>query len=191
MFVPNEPFAAGRGFVAADEQLGAEAVVVLSHEFWMRRFGGDPAVVGETVSMDGRPRLVAGVAPAAFSFPGSERVDVYHPHSFPPVVSEDGREISSRAGTWSGPSASRQLAPRPLCRPWGPRLPANRELSCGRPPGDAVADHPVEADRSERQHPERGQDGGEVDGAAASARGESPLPSSRRPTETVCRRRGP
>ena len=35
----------------------------------MRRFGGDPSVVGETVSMDGRPRLVAGVAPAAFRRP--------------------------------------------------------------------------------------------------------------------------
>ena len=85
------PFAAGRGFVAADEELGAEAVVVLGHEFWMLRFGGDPSAVGETVSIDGRPRAVVGVAPAGFSFPGSERVDVYHPHSFPPVVSDDGR----------------------------------------------------------------------------------------------------
>ena len=89
----NEPFPVGRGFVAADEQPGAEAVVMLSHEFWMRRFGGDPSVVGETVSMDGRPSVVAGVAPAGFSFPGSERVDVYHPHSFPPMVSEGGRRI--------------------------------------------------------------------------------------------------
>ena len=89
----NEPFPVGRGFVAADEQPGAEAVVVLSHEFWMRRFGGDPSVVGETVSMDGRPSVVAGVAPAGFSFPGSDRVDVYHPHSFPPMVSEGGRRI--------------------------------------------------------------------------------------------------
>ena len=87
----NDPFPVGRGFVAADEQPGEEGVVVLGHEFWMRRFGGDPSVVGETVSVDGRPRLVVGVAPAGFSFPGSERVDVYHPHSFPPVVSDDGR----------------------------------------------------------------------------------------------------
>ena len=48
-------------------------------------------MVGETVSMDGRPNVVVGVAPAGFSFPGCERVDVYHPHSFPPMVSEDGR----------------------------------------------------------------------------------------------------
>ncbi len=89
----SEPFPAGRGFVAADEQPGEEGVVVLGHEFWMRRFGGDPSVVGETVSMDGRPNVVVGVAPAGFSFPGSERVDVYVPHSFPPTVSDDGRRV--------------------------------------------------------------------------------------------------
>ena len=89
----DEPYAAGRGFVAADAQIGAEAVVVLGHDFWMRRFGGDPSLVGETVSMDGRPRVVVGVAPAGFSFPGRERVDVYIPHSFPPIVSDDGRQV--------------------------------------------------------------------------------------------------
>ena len=89
----DEPFPVGRGFVAADEERCAEAVVVLSHEFWMRRFGGDPSVVGETVSIDGRPNVVAGVAPAGFSFPGIERVDVYHSHSFPSIVSASGRQV--------------------------------------------------------------------------------------------------
>ena len=88
----NEPFPIGRGFVAADEGRGAEAVVVLSHEFWIRRFGGDPSVLGETLRLDGRPAVVAGVAPAGFSFPGSDRVDVYRPHGFPPLVS-DGRQV--------------------------------------------------------------------------------------------------
>ena len=85
----NEPFPAGRGFVAADEERGSEAVVVLSHEFWTRRFAGDPSVVGEPLRLDGRPAVVVGVAPAGFSFPGSDRVDVYHRHTFPPIVSDD------------------------------------------------------------------------------------------------------
>ena len=89
----NEPFPAGRGFVAADEERGSEAVVVLSHEFWTRRFAGDPSVVGEPLRLDGRPAVVVGVAPAGFSFPGSDRVDVYHRHTFPPIVSDDGRRI--------------------------------------------------------------------------------------------------
>ena len=87
----DEPFPAGRGFVAADEERGSEAVVVLSHEFWTRRFAGDPSVVGEPLRLDGRPAVVVGVAPAGFSFPGSDRVDVYHRHTFPPIVSDDGR----------------------------------------------------------------------------------------------------
>lgn len=87
----DEPFPAGRGFVAADEERGAEAVVVLSHEFWMQRFGGDPSAVGETLRLDGRPKVVAGVAPAGFSFPGGDRVDVYHPHSFPRMSFENGQ----------------------------------------------------------------------------------------------------
>ena len=37
--------------------------------------------------------VVVGVAPAGFSFPGRDRVDVYIPHSFPPVVSDDGRRV--------------------------------------------------------------------------------------------------
>ena len=90
----DEPFPAGRGFVAADEERGSEAVVVLSHEFWTRRFAGDPSVVGEPLRLDGRPAVVVGVAPAGFSFPGSDRVDVYHRHTFPPIVSDDGRRIS-------------------------------------------------------------------------------------------------
>ena len=89
----DKPFPAGRGFVAADEELGAEDVAVLSHEFWMRRFGGDRSVVGETLTIDGRPEVVAGVAPAGFSFPGSDRVDVYLPHTFPPIDADDGRRI--------------------------------------------------------------------------------------------------
>ena len=87
----DEPFPAGRGFVAADEELDAEAVVVLSHGFWTSRLGGDPTVVGETLRLDGRPAVVRGVAPSGFRFPGSDRVDVYRPHRFPPMVWNDGR----------------------------------------------------------------------------------------------------
>lgn len=43
-----------------------EPVVVLSHALWRTRFGGDPAVVGRTVYVDGRPFQVIGVAPAGF-----------------------------------------------------------------------------------------------------------------------------
>ena len=58
----------GRAFVPDDERPGAN-VVVLSHETWTRHFGGNPAVVGQAIAVDGEPHVVAGVAPAGFSFP--------------------------------------------------------------------------------------------------------------------------
>src|SRR6185503_6945707 len=45
----------GRGFVAADEKHGAEAVLILSNEYWRQKFGGDPGVVGKVVEMNDRP----------------------------------------------------------------------------------------------------------------------------------------
>jgi predicted permease len=53
--------AAGR-FPAADD----EAAVVLAHDVWRARFGGDPGVVGRSVYLDSRPYTVVGVAPRGF-----------------------------------------------------------------------------------------------------------------------------
>ena len=85
----TEPFAVGRGFVAADEEPDAADVAVLSHGFWTRRFGGERSVVGETLRLDDRPVVVVGVAPASFRPPVSSRVDVYRPLAFPPLASVD------------------------------------------------------------------------------------------------------
>lgn len=62
------PPARGRVFTAAEDQPGQADVVVLSHRFWMRRFGGDPALVGRQLRLNGTPHLVLGVMPAAFDF---------------------------------------------------------------------------------------------------------------------------
>ena len=61
----------GRGFVQSEEAAGAH-VVVLSHALWQRQFGGDPHIVGRTITLDRRPYTVVGVAPAGFAFPVSE-----------------------------------------------------------------------------------------------------------------------
>ena len=52
---------------ADDVQPGAHAVVVLSHALWLRRFGGDPDVVGRAVPLGARPYEVIGVAPPSFA----------------------------------------------------------------------------------------------------------------------------
>ena len=60
--------ALGRGFLP-DEEAAAERVVILSHELWRGRFGGDPAMVGSALMIDGQPHTVVGVSPPHFEFP--------------------------------------------------------------------------------------------------------------------------
>ncbi len=56
----------GRTFVADDGRQGAEAVVVLGHAYWRRRFGGAPDVIGQRVTVDGVRSTIVGVAPPDF-----------------------------------------------------------------------------------------------------------------------------
>jgi putative ABC transport system permease protein len=46
--------------------------VLLSHHCWQRRYGGDPRIIGRTITLNNRARPVIGVLPAAFSFPGPD-----------------------------------------------------------------------------------------------------------------------
>ncbi|MFN2567519.1 MAG: ADOP family duplicated permease [Gemmatimonadaceae bacterium] len=59
----------GRTFTADEDRPGgATRVVVLTDGLWQRRFGGDPGVVGRTLTLDGRPYTVIGVMPAGLRF---------------------------------------------------------------------------------------------------------------------------
>jgi predicted permease len=53
----------GRGFAADEEKL---PVIVLSRRLWQRRFGSDPAILGNSIELSGRPFTVVGIAPPAF-----------------------------------------------------------------------------------------------------------------------------
>lgn len=74
MFVPATYFktlgvalARGAGFDAsADDPLKVEPVVVLNYQFWQRRLSADPDIVGKTLTLDGIPHVVVGVAPDQF-----------------------------------------------------------------------------------------------------------------------------
>ncbi|HUF76367.1 MAG TPA: ABC transporter permease, partial [Longimicrobiales bacterium] len=52
---------------ADDVQPGAHPVIVLSHSLWLRRFGGEPGVVGRTVPVGAQPYEIIGVAPPGFA----------------------------------------------------------------------------------------------------------------------------
>jgi putative ABC transport system permease protein len=79
---------AGRLYGPSDDVEGAESVVVLSESYWQRRFGGEMAVIGRTLTIGGAPRTVVGVLPAHFdfdvvaSFGGIGTRDVWFPPQF-------------------------------------------------------------------------------------------------------------
>jgi predicted permease len=60
--------ARGRWF-SADEDRGAAAVVVLSHQLWMSTFGGEAAALDREIVLDAVPRRVVAIMPEAFAFP--------------------------------------------------------------------------------------------------------------------------
>ena len=58
----------GRWFSREDDTPGTPETVLLAHGYWQRRFGGDRAIVGRTMTIDATPRTVIGVMPADFRF---------------------------------------------------------------------------------------------------------------------------
>src|SRR5207244_4052391 len=62
----------GRLFGAADDLAPAPRVALLSDRLWRSRFGGDPAVLGRYVTVDGARAEIVGVMPPGFQFPETE-----------------------------------------------------------------------------------------------------------------------
>jgi len=62
----------GRAFTPEDDKPGVRAVVI-SHDLWKRRFGGDPRILERTITLDGVPYQVVGVMPLGFQFPIQNR----------------------------------------------------------------------------------------------------------------------
>ncbi|HET9371816.1 MAG TPA: ABC transporter permease [Vicinamibacterales bacterium] len=60
--------ARGRTFLDGEDTPGRHRVIVLSHEFWRRQFGADPAAVGRSLTLNGIAHEVIGVLPAGFQF---------------------------------------------------------------------------------------------------------------------------
>ena len=77
----------GRAILPDDDQPSSPHVAVLTHLYWTRRFGGDPAVVGRLIQVNREPVTVVGVMPPAFQglLPGRE-VDLFLPMSAVPAT---------------------------------------------------------------------------------------------------------
>src|SRR5215467_14390708 len=65
--------ARGHGFYPDQELEGKDQTAILSYPFWQRQFGGNPAVLGSTINLNGRSYTIVGVMPERFNYPlGSE-----------------------------------------------------------------------------------------------------------------------
>jgi putative ABC transport system permease protein len=82
----------GRLFTPEETEQGSgAAVAVLSHGAWMTRFGGDPNIIGRSITLNGRPHVVIGVTAASFSDPmGTDDVWL-------PVLSAPGASMTERS----------------------------------------------------------------------------------------------
>jgi putative ABC transport system permease protein len=76
--------ALGRLFTEADDRRGAGGTAMLTHSLWMRRYGGDPGIVGKTILLDAKPYTVIGVLPAWLNYPDTRTqlwAPIYHEKS--------------------------------------------------------------------------------------------------------------
>jgi putative ABC transport system permease protein len=89
--------AAGRLFTEADGAPDAAPVALLAHDFWTRRFGADPSVVGRTLRLDSRPVEVIGVLPPGFHPPG-QKADLWLPLQFDPAAPPQNAHWLSAVG---------------------------------------------------------------------------------------------
>jgi putative ABC transport system permease protein len=93
-FTPAETAVAQ--FNTAAAPVGPDPVVVLTHGLWQRRFGGDPAAVGRTVTLERRPFRVVGVMPAGFAMPAPD-VQLFIPWGFSGDEPRDQHYVSAVA----------------------------------------------------------------------------------------------
>lgn len=98
-------FTRGRGFLPEEAKaLGSQPVVVLSNALWQRRFGGNPDVLGKTITLNATPFTVVGICPASFdgTVPG------FHPAVYVPytmrsrILPAFAWFTESRRGLWLG-----------------------------------------------------------------------------------------
>ena len=79
----------GRNFMQEEGVWGGRITVILTHGFWMRRFGADSQIIGASISIDSELAVVVGILPRSFDFSSTftphSRVDFLEP--FP--ISED------------------------------------------------------------------------------------------------------
>src|SRR6266545_1175484 len=97
------PALLGRTFTPMDDQAEhPQPVAVISHSFWQRRFGADPAVVGKMITFEDTPLAIVGVTPPGFfGVQPGEHPDLWWPmQMIQHVVPSQSRQRLNSQGTW-------------------------------------------------------------------------------------------
>jgi len=100
--------ALGRGFAQKEEQPGFEQVVILGHGLWQRRFGGNPALLGKTIKLNGRGYTVVGIMPEKFSYPVPS--ELWVPLALSSAEKADRKQLTTMALARLKPRASADQA---------------------------------------------------------------------------------
>jgi putative ABC transport system permease protein len=105
----------GRGFTAADTEVGAPAVVVLSYEVWQRDHGGLNDVLGRAITLDEVPHVIVGVWPPRWdAFTRGQRPEIWFPLSLDPATALPGAFQASEAIARMRPDVDREAVRREL-----------------------------------------------------------------------------
>ena len=92
----------GRTFTADDDRTpGGHPVAVLSHNFWMRRFAGDPDVLNRTITLNGLPMTIVGATPPGFyGIVVGENHDVMVPVAMKAQMTPTWDDLTNRRSRW-------------------------------------------------------------------------------------------
>jgi putative ABC transport system permease protein len=77
----------GRNFRQEEEEPGKNRAAVLSYRLWQRRFGGDPLLLGKTLTLDATPYTVIGIMPPGVEYPGT--TELWTPLTVPREATND------------------------------------------------------------------------------------------------------
>jgi predicted permease len=106
---------AGRVIAEEDGEQGNAARTVLSYAFWQRRYGGDPAIIGRDIRLDGTPYRVVGIFARQFAYLWND-IDLWLPASF---NADQQSDASRHSNNWVmiarlAPGASVEQAQREI-----------------------------------------------------------------------------
>ena len=87
----------GRSFTEEEDRPHGGRVAILSDEFWTRRFGGDPGIVGKTITLSGEPYEVVGITAPENKMEADPAIDLYLPFQIDPNSTDQAHYFTAFA----------------------------------------------------------------------------------------------